>query len=753
MGGTPARYASLIGVTVGNYAVRALIGRGAVGTVYLAKDCILGRQVALKVLLGSLAHNPGQVRRFQLEAQAAAPLQHHNIVGLYEAGIWKGIPFIAMEYVDGEALDHFLARKGALNWQGALHIGEQVALALTCAHAAGVVHRDVKPGNILLDRQGRVRLTDFGIARVQQQESGMPVLADFLGTPQYMSPEQCAGDPVTAQSDLFSLGVMLYEMIGGRRPFEGRTSAALIRSITSEAPVRLSQLIPGVPDDVCRLVAHLLQKAPEERPESAAVVAARIQRLQAENGGASALPEALNSFIRESMQPRTLAGDTPTPGRRETRGPRISLPAPRKRYTTTSASTQLAVLALVLCTAAGLGYWHWGRMPAPEQGPVALSSIGFTRVSSGLWQAPLPDAAWAASSLRWAGDSSQLLVQLQGQQGTRAMGASGVLSYDPDHLRVESVLTPAGPLLADSSVAVSGVLEIPVLAPLHTMPAGSPWSSAVVGMYIEDATARAVLQPWRSGTVANGALFERAARDWEPSLLDPWSTTPTGAMALHPNGEGLLTLARDAGSSGPVLREFVEHGAPEAQGLVLAEGLSDIDPASLQYTASGRWLSFETEGRGVGRQLWIVPSGDAQTAPRPLAAGRLQGRAAFSRDESLAAVTLEEQGRAEAYLVRVADGQILSELGSGAVDAESWHPSGQYLVVCDAKADGGEVQLVAVESRAPHRRHALTQVPGGVRRLVAVSRDGRWAATVSLRGDVEQIVFVDLSSLLFSQQA
>lgn len=747
MGGSPPRYASLIGVTVGNYAVRALIGRGAVGTVYLAKDCILGRQVALKVLLGSLAHNPEQVRRFQLEAQAAAPLQHHNIVALYEAGIWQGIPFIAMEYVDGEALDHFLARKGLLPWQSALHIAEQVALALNCAHGAGIVHRDVKPGNILLDQQGRVRLTDFGIARVQQQEAGMPVLADFLGTPQYMSPEQCAGEPVTAQGDLFSLGVMLYEMIAGRRPFDGRTPAALIRSITSETPLRLSQVLPGVPDDVCRLVAHLLQKSPAERPQGAAAVVARIQQLQAQNGGASALPEALNTFIRESMQPRTLAGDTPAPGRSEARGPRISLPAARKRYTRTSTATQLIVAALVLSTLAGLAHWRWGRATPAAAGPVPLASVQFARIAPGLWHAPLPSAAWAATSLRWAGASNQLLVQLQGQQGSRAMGAEGLLSYDPDHLVVQSVLTPSGPLLATAESPGSGALELPVLAPLHPAPGGTTLAGSVVCLQSTKDTRRLLRQPWYAAAGDQRVLFARVG---EAVHEDPWLGKTAEAVAQHPDGNTVALLGRDSGAHAMTLRE-VQVGL-EGTAVVWNLEAGDLDPGSLQYTAGGRWLSFETQRNAAARQLWVVASGDPQAAPRPVASGHLKGRAAFSRDESLAAVTLEEQGRPASYLVRVADGQILGALGSGSVDAESWHPSGQYLVLCDTKP-GGDIQLYAVESRAPHRRHALTQVAGGVRPLVAVSRDGRWAATVSPRGGVEHVIFLDLSSLLFSLQA
>ena len=297
--------ASLIGKTLGNYAVKALIGRGALGTVYLAKDVALGRPVALKVLLGSLAHNQEHVRRFLREAQAAAPLLHPNIVAIYEAGIREGTPYIAMEYVEGEPLDRMLRRRGTpLKWEAALHIAGQVAEALECAHGQGIVHRDVKPANILLDHQGRVRLSDFGIASLnlesEQEEASedrrRAEVLPFLGTPEYMSPEQCTGrDNLTPASDLYSLGVSLYQMLSGQMPFEARSTIALLNAIINETPKRLSKVVSGVPDDVVRLVAHLMEKEPGKRPGSARAVAEAIRRLQQEDGGTSALPAALRS--------------------------------------------------------------------------------------------------------------------------------------------------------------------------------------------------------------------------------------------------------------------------------------------------------------------------------------------------------------------------------------------------------------------------------------------------------------------------
>ena len=269
MGASAKDPGALLGAQFGNYAVRALIGRGSMGAVYLAKDVALGRNLALKVMQGSPARNPEMVRRFQLEAQTAAPLEHPNIVSIYEAGMRDNVPYVAMEYIEGEPLDQFLRRTGPrLQWQNALHIGEQVAKALDCAHKAGIIHRDIKPANILIDRRGRVRLTDFGIANAGHLRGVSASRADFVGTPEYMSPEQCEGSlELTPASDLFALGIMLYQMLAGKTPFEGDSPLALVKSITTVEPPRLNRVVPEIPDDVARLVALLLEKDPGKRPE------------------------------------------------------------------------------------------------------------------------------------------------------------------------------------------------------------------------------------------------------------------------------------------------------------------------------------------------------------------------------------------------------------------------------------------------------------------------------------------------------
>ncbi len=233
----------LSGQQVDHYAIRRCLGKGGMGAVYLAQDVTLDRPAAIKVLLQMLAGQPGILERFEREAKAAAKLSHPNIVQIYGVRLDNTLPYIAMEYVDGTPLDDLLRQGGAMRWDEALRIVQQVAAALDCAHGHGIVHRDIKPANILVDHQGRVRVTDFGVAKVTQAATQLTADGTFIGTPQYMSPEQCGVGEVGPRSDLFSLGVTVYELLTGRTPFQGDTPASLIFKITKDAPEPLTRYV------------------------------------------------------------------------------------------------------------------------------------------------------------------------------------------------------------------------------------------------------------------------------------------------------------------------------------------------------------------------------------------------------------------------------------------------------------------------------------------------------------------------------
>jgi serine/threonine-protein kinase len=256
------------GVFGGRYRLIELLGEGGMATVYRARDTRLDRDVAVKVLRPEYGRDAAFIARFRQEAQSAASLNHPNIVNVFDYGTDEAGPFIVMELVDGEDLSSVLAERGALPPTVAARIAQGVVDGLGAAHARGIVHRDVKPSNITLDRTGRVRLLDFGIARAFS-EAQLTLPGTTLGSVHYFSPEQARGEAVTPQSDLYSVGLVLYEMLTGQRAWGGDSAAAVaVARLTADAP-RASDIRPDVPPALDAIVARALAREPGQRFDSA----------------------------------------------------------------------------------------------------------------------------------------------------------------------------------------------------------------------------------------------------------------------------------------------------------------------------------------------------------------------------------------------------------------------------------------------------------------------------------------------------
>ncbi len=260
----------------GRYRLRHEIARGGMAEVWEAEDSVLGRAVAVKLLLPELAADPSFLERFRREAIAAARLAHPNVVGIFDTGIDDGLAYIVMELVDGRTLRETLMERGALPPAEAVDVAAQVAGALEYAHKAGIVHRDVKPANILLCGDGRVKVADFGIAKAAATEG---VRADDLtstgavvGTAKYLSPEQVDGRPVDGRSDVYALGVVLYEMLCGRPPFVGDTDMAIGIQHLDRKPLSPRQVKAGIPKPLEAIVLRAMAKAPDHRYASAAAM-------------------------------------------------------------------------------------------------------------------------------------------------------------------------------------------------------------------------------------------------------------------------------------------------------------------------------------------------------------------------------------------------------------------------------------------------------------------------------------------------
>jgi serine/threonine-protein kinase len=336
----------------GRYRIMRKLGSGGMADVYLAEDEELGRRVAIKILNDKHANDEQFVERFRREAKNAAGLSHPNIVSIYDRGEAEGTYYIAMEYLDGRSLKEIVVARGPLPISDAIEATRQVLTALRFAHRKGVVHRDIKPHNVMADADGRLKVTDFGIARAgvsQMTEAG-----SIIGTAQYLSPEQARGAAVDQRSDLYSIGVVLYEMLTGQVPFTGESPVEIAMKHLSDTPRPPSLLRPEIPPDLDMVVLRALAKNPEDRFQTAEEMDAELERVAAGVGVTAETADAATAVLSG-----TALASAPTaivPPRRppaQTRPSyRYAEPPPRRR------PIWPWLLALLLVVLAGVAGWY-----------------------------------------------------------------------------------------------------------------------------------------------------------------------------------------------------------------------------------------------------------------------------------------------------------------------------------------------------------------------------------------------------------
>src|SRR5512140_1284568 len=263
----PAPQTSHVVERLGRYQIRELVGEGAMARVYKAYDPDINRTIAVKLLKAQLRDDGEYHTRFLREAKGAGVLSHPNIVTVYDVGEDRNHPYIAMELVDGPTLADFLREHKTLTLPEIVEIGIELVRALDYAHKKGIVHRDVKPGNIMLSGEKHtVKVADFGICRIDDSDATQQTqVGNVLGTPHYMSPEQVLGQRVDARSDLFSAGVVLYQLLTGMLPFEGDTLISVAYKITKSEPIALDKVRPDLPHSLRRVLDRALRKQPEKR--------------------------------------------------------------------------------------------------------------------------------------------------------------------------------------------------------------------------------------------------------------------------------------------------------------------------------------------------------------------------------------------------------------------------------------------------------------------------------------------------------
>src|SRR5712691_1807699 len=304
-----------IGTKLGRYEIRSKIGEGGMGEVYLARDTQLGRDVAVKVLPSTYSHDTDRLHRFEQEACAAGALNHPNILIVHDVGTHDGSPYVVSELLEGETLRERMGGT-AQPQRKAIDYALQIAHGLAAAHEKGIVHRDLKPDNIFITKDGRVKILDFGVAKLTQAE-GSQSQTDIptrrvdtdpgvvMGTVGYMSPEQVRGQKVDHRSDIFSFGAILYEMVSGRRAFHRESTADTISAILKEHPPDLSETNQRISPALERLVNHCLEKNPEERFHSASDLAFALEALSG-SSATSAQTVAMPTFAPRWMKRRDL---------------------------------------------------------------------------------------------------------------------------------------------------------------------------------------------------------------------------------------------------------------------------------------------------------------------------------------------------------------------------------------------------------------------------------------------------------------
>jgi TolB-like protein/Flp pilus assembly protein TadD/predicted Ser/Thr protein kinase len=406
----------MVGKSLAHYRIVEKLGEGGMGVVYRAEDTKLGREIAIKVLQAELADDPARRRRFDDEARAVAALKHPNIVTLYSVEEADGIPFITMELVEGRPLSELIP-DGGFGLPQFFELAIPVADALSSAHAKGITHRDLKPANLMLQDDGLVKVLDFGLAKLLLPEPGGETATQVLvsatrtgegtvvGTAAYMSPEQAEGKQVDARSDIFALGVVMYELLTGSRPFQGATAISVVSSILKDAPPRVSEVKPNLPRHLGRIIARCLEKNPDKRFQTARDVFNELKGLRGEI---------------ESGELEASSVAVSTPAASEVR------PAPPR---TARWIAPVAVIAVLLVAVA----WWVSRDTASESSSVAEAPAAGTAAPPSremIAVLPFDNLGQAEDAYFAAGITDEIIGRLAAVSGLGVISRTSVTQYD-----------------------------------------------------------------------------------------------------------------------------------------------------------------------------------------------------------------------------------------------------------------------------------------------------------------------------------
>ncbi|HVG30813.1 MAG TPA: protein kinase [Pyrinomonadaceae bacterium] len=750
------------GTRLGRYEIRSQLGAGGMGEVYLAQDTELGRAVAIKILPADVAADQQRMNRFVQEARAASALSHPNILAIHEIG-WEGATrFIAMEYVEGETLRQRMAR-APMKLGDLLDAVIQTASALSAAHAAGVVHRDVKPDNIMLRADGYVKVLDFGLAKLARDQEGAhdaeaPTRAlvntnpgTVMGTIVYMSPEQARGHETDARADVWSLGVVLYEMITGRQPFAGETSSHVIVSILEREPPPLARYVDGVPEALEWIVAKALTKDRDERYQTAREMlndlrrlkqrlefAAEMERSIAPGAGAGGMGLAAGDSRAGLSNASGFVTAARTsliePPRRTAQEDAAAPRAPSK----SRAPRLLAALAalLIAALAAVPAYRYASRRWFANAPRAAFQSMKLTRLTN-TGRASIasisPDGKYVVHASEEGERQSLWIRQVATASNVQIIPPAEVhyqgLTFSPDGNYVYYVAH-------ERNNSLSVVYRVPVLGGTPKQIAEDADSPAAVSpdgkrlAFIRNYPGRAetalVVVPADGGGSAEQTLAARRGSqrfDWGDSLGPSWS--PDGKLIACP------AAGVEAGvEHHTVVAVSVADGA-EAR--VTAREWSSV--GQVAWLSGGEGLVFvAAEQAGAPSQVWRVsyPAGEAQRVTNDL--NNYTGVSTTA--ESGALVTVQAEVESRVWVAPGGDARGARQITNGKDDGSAglaWTPDGAVVYTSD---DGGDSNLWSVD--AAGARKQLTS-DGRLSGHPAASPDGRYIFFVSNRSGAPHV--------------
>jgi serine/threonine protein kinase len=729
---------SLVGQRVGPYSILAQLGSGGMGEVYLAQDTRLGRRVALKTLPPFFVKDEQRLRRFEHEARAASGLNQPNIVTIHEMGMSDGRYFIAMEHIDGETLRSVMG-KGRLAPADLVDVAMQVASALAAAHAAGIVHRDIKPENLMLRPDGYVKVLDFGLAKLTQQPATdwttrprspgamTTEVGVVMGTAQYMSPEQARGLGVDARTDLFSLGVVLYEMIAGRPPFEGETTSDVIAAILQNDPPPLSIEGAGIPAELGRIVTKALQKDREHRYQTSADMLVELRHLKRElefrarqedsNSTESSLPDGP---ARAGLAVET-AGEPPSPTNvtvaRTTSSAEFLVASIRRHKRATIVALAMSAIA-VAAMAYGL-YRMFGA--AKVEMPFQKMSLKPLTASGKVLEAGIsPDGKYMVYSIDegnsqslWlkqvaaAGSDRQIVppdearylgatfspnggyiyyvksesnhnglfqVAIGGGASRRLMEniASGI-SFSPDGQRFAFLRSSRPDEETSLMIArADGTEERQLVDGILGQPAWSPDGKTIVCVLLKYFRHRPT------------PLLEVRVEDGQQRMIDNKRVRFNGQLAWLGDSSALIAVGTEQSSSETQLWHV---SLPVGEIQRITNDLKDY-----------RNLSVTTDGTAIvtvqSEQLsniWIAPGGDARRATRiTLGNQDRAGALCWTHDGRIVYDSLES-GRVSVWIAEANGGGRRPLVDSGFRPSVS--PDGRYVLFTSTRAEGGSMNI------------------------------------------------------------